>query len=108
MYVAPFPGPGGTRQISTAGGSEPRWRRDDKELFSLDPDERLTAADVNGQDPGFEVGVARPLFVVRRGATGNAYDVSPDGQRFLVNVMEEQTNSSPIAVVVNWAAGLKK
>ena len=62
---------------------------------------------VNGQGAGFEVGVAQPLFVVRRGAPGNAYGVSPDGQRFLVNVMDEQTTSSPITIVVNWASGLR-
>ena len=41
IYVAPFPGPGSSWKVSTAGGTEPRWRRDGKELFYLAPDGKL-------------------------------------------------------------------
>jgi Tol biopolymer transport system component len=103
VYVAPFPGPGGKRQLATAGGSEPRWRRDGREIYYIDVDERLTAVAVDGRGEGFEIGAAQPLFTIRRGADpfGRVYDVSPDGQRILVNTAEEQT-SAPITVVVNW------
>jgi dipeptidyl aminopeptidase/acylaminoacyl peptidase len=105
VYVAPFPGPGGKRQISAAGGSFPRWRRDGKEIYFLDADERLTAVSVSATSDGFDVGPPQPLFVVRRGGERRVYDVSPDGQRFLVNMIDEQAVAAPVNVVVNWAAG---
>jgi serine/threonine protein kinase len=115
VYVAPFPGPGGKRQISTAGGTFPRWRRDGKEIFYLSPDNKLMAAEVNGQGTTLQVGAARVLFDARPGALtltpltfGYQYDVTADGQRFLVNTLVEQKASSPITVVINWTAGLKK
>jgi Tol biopolymer transport system component len=109
VYVAPFPGPGGTWQISTAGGANPRWRRDGKEILYLALDNKLMAAAVNGQSSGFEVGAVRPLFDVRqRPGQRSSFDVSADGQRFLVNTLVEQASSAEITLVVNWTAGLKK
>jgi hypothetical protein len=67
------------------------------------------SAAVNGRGAGFQVGAVRPLFEVR-GRTGarSQYDVSPDGQRFLFNVIAEQQQATPpITLVVNWTAGLK-
>jgi len=101
VYVAPFPGPGGKRQISKDGGSSPTWRADGSEIFYLDRDERLMVASVNRKD-GFTVGDVRPLFAIQRGGQRRVYDVSPDGQRILVNTADDQT-SSPFTVVVNWA-----
>jgi Tol biopolymer transport system component len=108
VYVAPFPGPGGKVPISTAGGTQPRWRRDGAEVFYV-AGNRLMAAAVNGQRATFEVGAARPLFEIRpRTGLGPFYDVSADGQRFLVNTMVDQGTSTPITLVVNWPALLKK
>jgi Tol biopolymer transport system component len=108
IYVAPFPGPGGKWQISTASGLYPRWRRDGTEIFYLALDNRLMAATVNGRGTSFEVGAVKPLFVAPVAGIRYAYDVSADGQRFLVNSLTEQTAATPITVVVNWAAGIKK
>jgi Tol biopolymer transport system component len=111
VYVAPFPGPGGKpgkRQISTGGGTVPRWRRDGTEIFYLAPDNKLMAAAVNGRGSSFEVGTVKPLFQTRATGPYNEYDVAPDGRRFLINSAPEQTSSAPITVVVNWTAGLKK
>ena len=110
VYVTLFPGPGGKRQISTAGGTFPRWRSDGKEIFYLSPDNKLMVVEVKGQGSNLEVGAARALFDVRPGNTtsGYQYDVTADGQRFLVNTSVEQKASSPITVVINWTAGLKK
>jgi Tol biopolymer transport system component len=106
VYVAPFPGPGAKVPISTTGGTQPRWRRDGTEIFYL-AGNRLMAAPVNGWGATFEVGAARQLFEVRpRSGSGPVYDVSADG-RFLVNTMVEST-STPITLVVNWPALLKK
>ena len=86
VYVAPFPGPGGKWQISTAGGTYPRWRRDGTEIFYVSPDSKLMSAAVNGKGLSFEVGAVTPLFETHL-VTGSryAYDVSADGQRFLIN-----------------------
>ena len=109
MYVAPFPGPGGKWQISTGGGYFPRWRRDGTEIFYLAPDNKLMAAAVNGKGGSFEVGAVKPLFGTHTSGGGrDRYDVSADGQRFLISTVPEQVASAPITIVLNWAAGLKK
>jgi hypothetical protein len=55
-----------------------------------------------------EVGAAQPLFEIRPGGPGNTYDVTADGQRFLVNTAVEQQITLPITLVLNWTADLKK
>jgi eukaryotic-like serine/threonine-protein kinase len=108
VYVAPFPKRGGKWQVSTAGGNYPRWRRDGRELFYLAPDNRLTAATVNGEGSGFEIGIAHTLFETRTLVNSRyMYDASPDGQRFLINTRVEQV-SQPITLVVNWLALLRR
>jgi Tol biopolymer transport system component/predicted Ser/Thr protein kinase len=110
VYVAPFPGPGGKGQISTAGGIYPRWRRDGTEIFYLTPDNTLMAAAVNGKGSSFQVGVVKRLFPTHIVGPRNEYDVSADGQKFLINSVPQQNGAAaaPITVVVNWTAGLKK
>jgi hypothetical protein len=68
------------------------------------------AATVTARDTGFEVGAIKPLFAVRpSGTPRNSYQVSADGQRFLVNMGPAQSATpTPITVVVNWTAGFKK
>jgi Tol biopolymer transport system component len=107
IYVAPFPGPDGKWQISNGGGNYPRWRSDGTEIFYLAPDNKLMAAAVNGKGASFEVGAVKPLFDTRARLMRYPYDVSPDGQRFLINTFPEQV-ARPISVVLNWTAGLKK
>ena len=68
------------------------------------------AAAVTARETAFDVGTVEPLFAVRPPGTGGTfYDVSPDGQRFLVNMAPEVTTApTPITVVVNWLAGVKR
>jgi eukaryotic-like serine/threonine-protein kinase len=108
IYVAPFPGPGAKQQISTSGGRQPRWRGDGKEIFYLAPDNKLMAAEVNGQGASLVVGAVRPLFEVHPYDYGYVYDVTADGRRFLVNTAVEQKASAPITLVLNWTADLKR
>ncbi len=86
VYVLPFPGPGGKRQISTEGGGYPQWARDGRELFYLN-DLQMMAVDIE-TEPGFTAGTPRLLFeggfVSRAGGPYPVYDVSADGQRFLM------------------------
>jgi WD40-like Beta Propeller Repeat len=104
-YVAPFPGPGGKRQVSTAGGTLPQWRADGKELFYRAADNRLMAAEVDAKGDVLEVKKVQPLFGPIVGAT--SYDVSADGQRFLTLVPVGGETDTPLTVVQNWTAGTK-
>jgi hypothetical protein len=105
VFVVPFPGPGGKVRISTARGDNARWRRDGKEIFYLAGNTLMAAAvTVNGSR--FGVGAVQRLFEVPMVDGYWPYDVSPDGQRFLVNTLESAV--APLTIVVNWPAGLKK
>ncbi|MGB7219599.1 MAG: protein kinase [Vicinamibacterales bacterium] len=101
VYVMPFPGPGARLQISMAGGSQPRWRRDGKEIFFLAPNNKLMAAAINIRGSKVEASAAQPLFDVSPAGTGSTYAVSADGQRFLVNTADAAP-APTITVVVNW------
>jgi hypothetical protein len=56
----------------------------------------------------FEVVAYQRLFQTRAVRPGKTYDISPDGQRFLINSALDTSSSSPLVLVVNWTAGLKK
>jgi eukaryotic-like serine/threonine-protein kinase len=108
VYVQSLP-PGspavGRWQISSNGGTAPRWRRDGKELFYLDLTRNVVAVPVTS-DATFEAGRPKPLFQTR--ASGFLpYDVTADGQRFLVNTAIEELAPSLPAVILDWTAGLK-
>ena len=115
VYVARFSDSGGMpgekRQVSTTGGGAPLWRKDAREIFYVTPppDETLMAAAVTARDAAFDVATVQPLFDVRPNRVGDFYQVSPDGQRFLFNMAPfVEAAQTPITVVVNWTAGLKK
>jgi hypothetical protein len=107
IYVVPFPGPGGKRQVSTAGGTLPRWRADGKEIFFIAPDQKLMAAEVTIKGGEIQTGEVRPLFGPLLTGNGFQYDVSADGQRILA-VTPRQNASEPLTIVQNWTVGLKK
>jgi hypothetical protein len=109
IYVQPFPGPGNKVPVSTAGGSQVRWRRDGKELFYVALDGRLMAVPIrlgsHAQPP--DVGTPVALFApplggqVQQADFRHQYVVSPDGQQFLIGTVTEGINS-PITVILNW------
>lgn len=86
VYVARFPTPGQAWRISADGGTQARWRRDGKEIFYLSPNRELMSAAVTLGNDSVKVDRIEPLFEMRfpYGAY-HAFDVSKDGQRFLVN-----------------------
>jgi Tol biopolymer transport system component len=108
VYVVPFPEISGKWQITTSGGTYARWSHNGTELFYVAPDNKLMAAAVNGKGASFETGAVKPLFEVQAARATFSYDVSADGQRFLINSAPEQAAPAPITVVLNWIAGLKK
>ncbi|MGI9069039.1 MAG: protein kinase domain-containing protein [Pyrinomonadaceae bacterium] len=110
VYAQTFPASGGRWRVSTGGGCQPRWRRDGRELFYIAADRKLMAVDVK-LGVTFEAGVPKALFgtsVLSLTDFRSHYAVTADGQRFLINSTIEETNATPISVVVNWAADLKR
>jgi hypothetical protein len=118
VYVQSFPPSGGKWQISMSGGFEPHWRRDGKELFFMEGggatgSSTAMAVEVNASNTDvFRARVPQKLFTVvpvtNYSATGarNIWDVTPDGQRFLVVSDATATAVPPVTVVVNWLQGL--
>jgi hypothetical protein len=118
IYVVPFPDPAATAvagvrrwQQSLKRARYARWRRDARELFYLAPDGTVMAADVDGRGQTFEVKAVRPLFKVPTTPLtinqGFPYDVSADGQRFIVNTVAAQA-SEPIVLLSNWPAIVRR
>ena len=111
IYVQPYPGPGGKWQISTEGGTEPVWNPNGRELFYRSGG-KMMAVDISTQS-SFTVGKPHMLFegqYLPTTGTSPDYDVSPDGQRFLMLKAKEQveTASKQIVVVQNWFEELKQ
>jgi eukaryotic-like serine/threonine-protein kinase len=109
VYVQTFPLSDLKKQVSISGGYEPRWRADGREIYYLSEDRKLMAVSVG---PGSSFGLPQTLFQTRVAAGVSAnrthYVPSRDGQRFLVNTQTSDPAPTPITVVLNWTAGLKK
>ena len=95
-----------TWPVSTAGGSNPRWRADGEELLFAAPDGTVMSVDIA---PGatFKAGAPGALFRVPSAVLPN-WDVTADGKRFLVLVQVQQGAQAPFTVCQNWQAGLTK
>jgi serine/threonine protein kinase/Tol biopolymer transport system component len=98
------------KQVSVAGGTQPAWRADGKEIFYLAADGKLMSVPVESGGVSFKLGVPKPLFQTRLvfDSFYRRYDVSADGNRFLLAQPLEESTSVPITVIVNWPALLKK
>ncbi|MEI6669887.1 MAG: protein kinase [Acidobacteriota bacterium] len=112
IYVTDFPDAKGKWQVSVAGGEQPRWAGDGKEVFFLAPDDKIMAAPVKA-GTSFDHGTPVALFQVTPRDTVATheqanYDVDPTGQRFLVNTQVKKSESQPFSIVLNWDAALKR
>jgi len=109
IYVQPYPGLGGKWQISTEGGTEPRWARDGEIFYRSGG--KMMAVQTTFK-PSFSAGRPELLFegrYVPTLATMANYDVAPDGKRFLmVKPSEQDTSATQINVVLNWFEELKQ
>ena len=98
-------------QISTAGGSQPRWRRDGKELFYVSTDGRLMSVSIT-TNTTFEYGAPQAMFPVTQfsvtDAASFAYAVSSDGQRFLARTPIGGNRPPAVTVVTNWLPTVQK
>ncbi len=109
IYVEQLPRSGTEWQITTRGGSRPRWRRDGRELYYLSPANEVMAVDISTAGDAVDFGVPHALFQVpfrESPVQRNVFDVTADGQRFLVNTLVEGSRSGSITWVLNWAADL--
>jgi len=109
IYVRPFPNvEDGQWLISSGGGAQPLWARDGRELFYVAPGARLMAVAVE-IDPSFAPGRAEELFGgYFQSATTRAYDISPDGERFLMIKDSSRGESPEFVVVINWFDELRR
>jgi dipeptidyl aminopeptidase/acylaminoacyl peptidase len=112
VYVTTLQGSGEKTRVSTGGGTSPRWRSDGRELFYVSTDNRSMMAVPIEWTPTFKAGVPARLFTMGENAArrisirGTSYDVTPNGERFLVRMPVGEPESSRITVVQNWPAGL--
>jgi dipeptidyl aminopeptidase/acylaminoacyl peptidase len=115
IFVRPFiPGkPAGTErwQVSSDGGTMPRWRRDGRELYYWALDGKIMAVSVNGTGAAFKSSTPVALFQVQTPTLRTndiSFDVSRDGQRFLLVEPIERAQLQPLTFVTNWLAATKR
>ena len=107
--MASFPDGASRWQVSLAGGEEPRWNANGKEIFYLAPDNTLMVATVTARRGALDVGDRTALFRTDLAQSVSwRYDVARDGQRFLLNSSSGQEGRTPITLVINWAERLAK
>jgi serine/threonine protein kinase len=112
IYVTSFPDAHGKWQVSNGGGTQPKWRGDGKELFYLSPDNKMMAVPVR-TGANFDAGSPAALFqaYLRENVAATSeqffYDVSRDGQKFLIN-SQVKSAITPMSVVLNWRAMVEK
>ena len=113
VYVRPYPGPGSKFPISTQGGVAPVWTRDGGELFYRNGDKMMAVTVEAGSE--FRAGKPEVVFegsfeeVLASSWYRPNYDISPDGQRFvMVRSTQEGTSPAQINVVLNWFEELKR
>jgi eukaryotic-like serine/threonine-protein kinase len=112
IYVTAFPEARGKWQVSSAGGTQPRWRGDTTEMFYLAPDGKMMAVPVKA-GANFDAGAPVALFQAHARelvATSEqvTYDVTKDGQRILINTQVKNTEMQPMSVILNWDAQLNE
>jgi serine/threonine-protein kinase len=111
IYVRPFPNvEDGLTQVSTGGGTRPLWARDGSELFYVSSERQILGVSVTTTESDIafgkpEVVVERPYFA--GGGLGRAYDIAPDGERFLM-LRAAGDSERELIFVQNWGEELKR
>jgi Tol biopolymer transport system component len=103
VYVTSFPEGSARWQISSGGGSQPRWRADEKELYYYSADS-IMAVPVDTRS-GFKAGLPQRLFACELRSSRDdtrEYDVAPDGQHFLINTTAGRPRSLPLTIAIGW------
>jgi serine/threonine protein kinase len=116
VYVKPYPGPGGVKRVSVAGGSEPAWSRSGKELFYISGSDDSNTVSMCALEiafkPSFKAGKPRVLFEgqIPDNMISRRYDVTSDGQLFVMCLTERipAPKISEIHAILNWFEELKQ
>jgi eukaryotic-like serine/threonine-protein kinase len=108
VYLTSFPQASGKWQVSTSGGSQPRWRHDGKAMVYMGIDRTLIEVPVTVHGDLVEFGAVRPYVKTNAIALrwGGVYDMARDGRVLVNSTLGEDTRT--ITMIVNWAAALKK
>ena len=108
VYVQPFPGRGGTFQVSSGGGRNPRWSPAGGELFYRSGN-RMFAVSYSATGDAFQVEAPRELFRGNFLTEDRSYDVFPDGEHFVMLQPAAGGGVAPTeAVVLNWFEELER
>ena len=109
ICVIPFLHGTGKWEVSTGGGVLPRWRRDGRELFYISTDNKVMSAEITEQGSSLLIGKVQSLFQINPVpfAGGSNYDVTGDGNKFVVASLAASQVSEPLTLIVNWFALLK-
>ena len=94
-------------QVSASGGTIPRWRADGKELFFIDLSSRMTVTAVTENGNDLEFGSPETLFPMTLRPGSRGYDVTTDGQKFLINTLADQ-ESPTVVIVKDWKTRLPR
>jgi Tol biopolymer transport system component len=105
IYVESYPGLTGKQRISSNGGRDPHWRKDGKELFFSDLSGAVIYSVKIETNPELRVGTPIELF---RASGAFGFAVSPDGERFLLNVSSDDLVASPLTVVMDWTNAIQR
>ena len=113
VFLQPFPPTGASVQVSTEGGTSARWRGDGNELFYLAADEKLMVVQLNWSDGNLRPSTPQALFTVPTSGIPIGvglrflYDVSNDGERFLIQTVMRKSSPADMVVVLDWTAELE-
>ena len=107
LVVTSFPGPGSRIAVSSAGGSDARWRGDGQQLFYISDNLTIVSVDVRESAKEFRVLSSKPLFRLQLPWNVGFYDITRDGTRFLVNTRTLKEQSTPLTVLTNWPLQLQ-
>jgi Tol biopolymer transport system component len=105
IYLAPYPGPGGKWQVSTAGAGRGEWGASDREIIYRATDGAMMAVDVKLGAGVVETSSPRLLF---NDPTMAFYRFERNSGRFLVGKAPEDIQTTPITLVSNWTAKLAR
>ena len=103
------PAVSGKWQVSSNGGGAPVWRRDGREIYFEAPSGKLMAAEIRAAGDTLEIGAPQELLEITPSRRYlNTYDVTGNGQKFLLALPVNPESSNPLTLVVNWTADLNR
>ena len=110
IYVTTFPKAKGLWQVTTTGGTSPRWRHDGLALFYVGSDGVIKSTDVRAAADSFQVSGSTDVMQRHLSPYGleALFDVFPDGQHFMIGSVREGKLHSPLTLITNWTAELKR